>query len=258
MNHTESTDTFSIRRAISFGRCFQPNLRLQLIVYPIISLLNCIIILLFDDKPIAVPLIIVMSLLVAAMLYLSSLVFTSGSDLTIETELPLRGDEKAAFMIVYTLVVIPLLLWIPQWLTTSIATWLNPQLIAENTFFQTSSIVPEATTITNIFQSLAPTSVALLAVVSYKRRRILMPVVWTVITVVAISVVTGLTVAIKLFTSNFFHNIEDKAADIDQTQLKMDVISTITPEIIVIGVILAIVTIICTYLTYRNVKYRQA
>ncbi len=258
MNHSESINKFSIRRAISFGRCFQPNLRLQLIVYPIVSLLNSVVILLFSDKPIALPLIVMMSLLVSAMLYLSSLVFTSGSDLAIETELPLRGDEKAAFMIVYSLVVIPLLLWIPQWLSTSVATWMDPKLITENTFLQTSSIVPRATTITNVFQSLAPASVALLAVVSYKRRRVLMPVVWTIVTVVAMGVVTAITVTVKLFTSNFFSKIDENAANIDQMQLKMDVISTISPEIVVIGVVLALVTIICTYLTYRRVKYRQA
>lgn len=257
MNQSESINKFSVRRAISFGRCFQPNLRLQLIVYPIISLLNSLVVLLFSDKPLALPLIVMMSLLVSAMLYLSSLVFTSGSDLAIETELPLRGDEKAAFMIFYSLIAIPFLLWIPQWLTTSIATWIDPKLVAENTFLQTSSIVPRATNITNVFQSLAPASVALLAVVSYKRRRVLMPVVWTIVTVVALSIVTAITVTVKLFTSNFFNNINHGDIDIDQLQLKKDIISTISPEIVVIGVVLALVTIICAYLTYRRVKYRQ-
>lgn len=249
------SDNFSLRRAISFGRCFQPMLRIQMMVYPAVALLYCLSIVTLGKTPLGIPVVALISLVVAALMYLSPLVFTSGSGLVVETELPIRGDEKAIFMIVYSLVLMPLLLLVPQWVLHWLAGNIYTEWFTDNVFIKTTEL--SDFTFLNIAQSVAPAAVCLFCVSAYQRRRVLMPIVWTICATMGIGILSGVLVIVKLFSNGFIDGLTDQPAMTDEKQIVDNIMTQISPELMMLGVLLSAATLFFVWMAFRKIAYRQ-
>lgn len=249
------SDNFSLRRAISFGRSFQPMLRIQMMVYPAVALLYCLSIVTLGKSPLGIPVVALISLVVAALMYLSPLVFTSGSGLVVETELPVRGDEKATFMIAYSLVLMPLVLLVPQWILHWLANNIYTEWFTDNIFVKTSEL--NNYTFLNIAQSIAPAAVCLFCVSAYQRRRVLMPIVWTICATMGIGILSGVLVIVKLFSNGFIDGLTDQPAMTDENLIVDKIMNQVSPELMMLGILLGAVTLFFGWMAFRKIAYRQ-
>lgn len=186
------TDSFSLRRALAYGRIFSPWIGRQLLFMPLISLAVAILTIMLAINPLGALFSGLLSFIPAFMVYFGSLVFAYSTDQTMQTILPVKWSEKALFMIVYSLVVVPLCVDVPQIIADRAVIWLDPDRVDSNVILSARYMTQGVSASWNYLQQLIPAAVCLTAVVFYTSRRVLMPVVWTVVSMIGLSVLGGI------------------------------------------------------------------
>lgn len=168
------TTEFSIRRFALVGRFYMPRLYRQAIFYVVFSLLAGIV-LVYSFNSIGTILFSKFTLFAfSVMTSLGPLAFAARNSLVTETALPATGSEKSAFMLLYCLVAIPLLLFLP--FSTVVLAGTDRMMTASSLmpailrFLQADITASAPSYITYL---LVATAVCLLGVCTFRRRRVI-------------------------------------------------------------------------------------
>lgn len=259
MTTIASTDSFNFRRALAFSRCFQPSIRRQMILYPVISLVFVVSSTILGNYKLGLPLIVLMSTISSFMAYLAPLVFTIGSDLTIETLLPVKDSERAAFITFYSLIVCPLLVCIPDFAVKQIMLQFFPAVVEDNFMYEMIQENPLTNMPLSVASALVPVATCLFAISVYRHRRILMPVVWTVVSLIAISILSGVVAVSRIFQIGMSDGIEglENRIGSDPDTARDFLMGELQPAFIVIAALCVAYVIFISIMAYRNIKNRQ-
>lgn len=252
----EYSDKFSVSRALAYGRLFSPWIQRQLIFYPVISIIIPILSLLLGYTAFGMAFIAILSLIPAMMVYFGSLIFGLHSDRYIETLVPATWCEKATFTVVYSLVVLPLLVNVPTQVVYRISV-LIPSIVDGNAWIEVNQLSRafSSTWLWAIVQSLIPSAVCLLALVVYSNRRILMAVVWTVVSLIGISILGGVIGFMSAI--NMVKNDADSIKDIEPENVVATLASNMQPALITLGIIGLAIILVIVWLIFRKFRTRQ-
>lgn len=120
-----TTDRFSWRRVAMVARFFYPKLRSQIILFPVMAVALSLWVYLMPNTFVLKNVLTgFMYLAVTLMLWWASGKF-AGSNRQCETMLPALWSEKALVVVVYSLIVVPLLLFVPQMLVDYVASLIS-------------------------------------------------------------------------------------------------------------------------------------
>lgn len=251
-----SDSSFSIHRTIAFGRLYQPVLGRMLMIYPAISIVLTLLTIMLGFNKVGVPFIAIVSVAVTFMIYLSPLVFVAGGDPVIETMLPARGSEKACFMLICSLIVFPLLVWIPQISIEWIFREFFPDLFRDNFFFKIREEVGGNAMSISFLQVLVPAVTCLATVAREKRRRIVTPVIWTLVSVAGLSILGIVIGFVKFFKIGMDHarmGLEPYNGE-ELNQLVHQQLGAILG---ILAVVCVIYILIMGYISYQKISKRQ-
>ena len=269
MDYQMTDNRFSWRRVGMVGRFYYPRLKWQLIAYPIASI--CLTLLISTLIKLELPALATapFSTALSFIVYLGPLFFTAKAAREVETTLPATAGEKATFMILYSLVVIPLLTWIPQY---TVQLLMFGQIIPTdeilkhtmpaNANIDTASIMQFAikSIPANVLIYFAVILTCLYAVVSVKRNRIVMSIVFCIVYQIAVSIVTVIYFIFKIINSGFIQKIaEGKTTTPDAVADETIMLLTeITPGIIwLMGGFSLVSCIVLIYMINRGIKRYQ-
>ncbi len=191
---TTFSDSFSWQRVCMVGRYYYPALRTQVILYPLISMAIGIIsffmfYLLGKTGVSAILLYGLLFFVLTMMYYWSPGVFAHNSCQAIETILPARSSEKATFILLYALIGVSILTWVPQFVCISLLEWIFDVSVD---FVSTKKV--DVTSIgsgfywTNIFQYLVPLTTCLFVVMKRTTSRLGRGIVWSIVSLIGLSI----------------------------------------------------------------------
>ncbi len=260
------SDNFSWRRVGMVGQFYFPRLKWQLIAYPIAAI--CLTLLTSVLIKIELPAVAIapFSSIISYMVSLGPLFFTAMAAREVETSLPATNGEKTVFMILYSLIIIPLLVWIPQWLIQLLMFGSIAPIseILQHTMPSNSDIaIPQISQLatksipTNILSSFAVILVCLCTVVTLKRNRIILSIVFCIVYQIVITIVTSIYIGAKIVNAGIFQKIASgKTTSPDAvTEEITKFMTTVMPDTIwLMGGLNLIACIVLTYLIYRGIK----
>jgi len=248
-----STSTFSWQRTAIVAGYYLPSLRLQLILYPALSAAVGIINYFMFNTSVWGLFGGMMTLALQFMLYLAPIAFTRKSSQAIETILPATWTEKAIFIITYSLVVVPLLVYIPKFACTQLLNLFFDSDIAAFPFSNLSSFRNFAV---NLVQDIVPTATCLFVVMNRTTNRALLGSVWAIVSLVIIGITGAIIGIIIIYDSGIIQTVTN-GNTLDETDVTNAILSTSTPYINIISIIclLYIIGMIC--LTAQKLKKIQ-
>lgn len=261
---------FSWQRVDMIARYYYPSIRRQLIIYPAISVAVGIATFFMYNSPLSTIFAGILSMVLSFMFYFGPIVFTRRSDRAIETMLPATTGEKATFLLLYSFIVIPLLVYLPQFLVQRILIWTMPS----NDFFMTINDLTSKfigkTFGLSVAQSLVPLATCLYVVMRVKSNRAILGMVWAV----ASLIVTGICSAIygvyfalhseAFRTAAFESGYNDATAGLPPKtaqelggEIASSMVDYMMPFMITMGILSLIYVIVMAYLTARTIKKGQ-
>ncbi|MDE7411837.1 MAG: hypothetical protein K2M94_07345 [Paramuribaculum sp.] len=248
-----ATDKFSWNRVMVLARYYYPNLRTQLIIYPLVSLLSGII-LYFTTKSIAWGFLSgALSLALSIMLYLGPIVFARKQTRPIETLIPARSSEKATFILGYSLVFIPIMVYLPQFLMFTLMYHLFPISSDFAELIKTSFEFNKGFYGLSYVQGLVPTITCLFVVYAKRNNRLVMACVWAMVAMIAQTIVSGILGAIIAIRQ--FHNIANPSESPEA--FTTDFMYHLMPYLVTFFIICAVYVIIMAVFTVRNICKKQ-
>lgn len=251
-----NSDSFSWRRCLAYGRMYSPLIKYQLILWPLLAL--AIFLLSFASGFISFGIIFIglLCFLASFMVYFGPMVFAFGPDLSVETILPVKWSEKAVFVIVYSLILLPLCVKLPLSGGVLIAGYISPELAQTNSYIELQHFSLSNYGWWGMVQELIPAAVCLLAVVMYSRRRVLMATVWTFVSLFGLGIIGFVVGLLSVFRMGYNDGMEGmgrKAPD----EIVSSLMHNMSPYLITLAIIAVafIVTVVC--LICRRFKNRQ-
>lgn len=254
MTHTPD-NTFSIGRAIAYSRMF-PAIKQHLAIYTAGAFVIFAAAMIISTTAAGIFFGSIFISIISMAMYLGPLVFAIGSSPMAEVMFPATKNEKAAMMTLYTFVVLPAAILAAALLATLFARIfvdgaslcnLNP----------TRQLLTPPISILQYASALLPTSVCLLSVVSYRRHRVLMPIVWTAVSLIASSLTAGIMAIVTVlgFKHEFISRIDHAAPQQEEiTRLMFDIIMPVMWWYVAMTIIVTAVLII---LAVRKIRDRQ-
>ncbi len=248
-------DRFSFGRFAMVARYYWPTVRMQVILYPAISLAAGILISLCrNNGDMALILTGLLSMPLSLLLNFGPLVFAVKSNQEIEAMIPARTSEKTTFLLLYNLVVMPFLILFPKFLVTYIffpdfaMTLANDQeaqevlrdILADNTFFMQAI---------SMCSTLMPVAVCTFCVFFFRKRRVLYSIIWTIVSIM-VPAIAGIVFGIWFV-------LTDIASGMNQDDFKTEFFDVLRPLTISISVIGLIIDIIFCWLTARAIRRNQ-
>ncbi len=248
-------DRFSFGRLVMVARYYWPTVRMQVILYPAISLAAGILISLCrNNGDMALILTGLLSMPLSLLLNFGPLVFAVKSNQEIEAMIPARTSEKTTFLLLYNLVVMPFLILFPKFIVTYIffpdfaMTLANDQeaqevlrdILADNTFFMQAI---------SMCSTLMPVAVCTFCVFFFRKRRVLYSIIWTIVSIM-VPAIAGIVFGIWFV-------LTDIASGMNQDDFKTEFFDVLRPLTISISVIGLIIDIIFCWLTARAIRRNQ-
>ncbi len=251
------TDKFSVRRAIAYGNLFSPWIQRQMLFFPLISLAISVLSVFLGFMSLGIPFIALLSFIPSFMVYFGAMVFGVHSDRYIETLVPAKWSEKAAFVCIYAIIVIPLLVTIPSQLVYWSADTIFSKWTSGNHWLELRRIGTglSSNILWNLVQSLIPASVCLYALVCYSSKRILMAAVWSVVSLIGLSIVGGIIGFISAF--EFGKSNLEAMADRNPEYVVNALMSEMQPMLIALGCVGLVFLIFMVWLIFRKFRERQ-
>lgn len=194
------TSKFSLRRTVKVAKYYWPSLKKQVLIYSCLSLGAGVAGFLLEGIPFATLFMVLLATAMTFMAYWAAAAFTSHSSLEIETSLPAKISERALFILAYTLIAVPILLFGPKLLSS----WLlgicfDP---AQNQQIAGDLSHRFATTFgwLDTLEMYVPIVTCLFAVFAYNKSRFTMGAVWSIVSIIGLGisgVVMGLFVVFR-------------------------------------------------------------
>lgn len=268
--YPQVVNDFSWQRVDMVARYYYPSIRRQIIIYPAISVAVGIATFFMYNSPISTIFAGILSMVLSFMFYFGPIVFTRRSDRAIETMLPATSGEKATFLLLYSFIVIPLLVYLPQFLIQRILIWTIPSNDLFMTINDLTSKFVGKTFGLSMAQSLVPLATCLYVVMRVKNNRAILGMVWAVVSLIGMGVISaiyGVYIALHseaLQAEMFASGYNDAAAGLPpKTAQELSgliantVADTMMPFIIGLGILSLIYVIVMAYLTARTLKKGQ-
>lgn len=252
---TYPADRFSFGRLAMVARYYWPTVRMQVILYPAISLVAGILITLCKGHAgWALILTGFLSMPMSLLLNFGPLVFAIKSNQEIEAMIPARTSEKTTFVLRYNLVVMPFLILFPKFIVTYIffpdfamtladtqdAQEVLRDLLADNTFFMQAI---------SMCSTLMPVAVCTFCVFFFRKRRVLYSIIWTIVCIM-VPAIAGIVFGI-------WFALTDIASGMDKDAFKTEFFDILRPLTISISAIGLIIDIIFCWLTARAIRRNQ-
>ena len=252
----EHSNKFSVGRAIAYGKLFSPWIQRQLLFYPVISTLVAVLSVTLGLISYGMVFIVLLSFIPAIMIYFGSLIFGVHSDRYIETLVPATWVEKASFTVVYSLIVLPLLVVVPAHIVLWVAEHI-PSVSDGNSWLEVKRLSTAFSSglLWNIMQSIIPAAVCLFALIVYSSRRILMAVVWSIVSLIGISIiggVIGFMSAVRIAKDDM-----ESIKYADPEQIIDNLATNMQPSFIILGTMGSIAVLLIIWLIFRKFKRRQ-
>lgn len=250
-----SPDRFSLGRLAMVARYYWPTVRMQVIIYPAVSLFAGIVIALCKNHMTAALLLTgLLSLPLSLLLNFGPLVFAFKSSQEIETLIPARTSEKAAFLILYNMVIMPVLITVPKWIVT---TTFFPDMATVLAGPEGADIIRDMLSnqtwwkdILSVAQTLMPVSICMFCVFKIKKRRVLYSIIWTV---VAITLPALFGVALGIWF--VVHDVMTNGAP--EPLMKEQFIDMILPVTWALCTIATAIDVVFCWLTARTIRRNQ-
>lgn len=242
----QADDRFSWSRVAMIFRYYYPQLRIQFIVYPLISLIAGIATILSDYHTLIILFAGLLGTIQSFMFCWSPCALTR-SPRDLEVGLPALESEKATFILLYFLVGIPLLTYLPQW----ILLWIfgNPLMVMSSNMFGAGELSVNFLTIfSSLVESYVPLVTCLFVVLVARKSRVLKGVLWSVVSLVMIgmcSAVFGIVYAVN--------NIDMAGDSIDGSFVG----GMVNNLVLIIGTISLVYSVVMIYLSYRAIRNTQ-
>lgn len=251
---------FSWERLSMVARYYYPALKAQIILYPLVAIGLAVIQYALSRHEVGVLFGGMLSTVLNFMIYLAPCIFVRRGDRFIETLLPATGAEKSLFIISYCLIFIPLVTLgmnaaVPQLLST---VWPIPDDVAAfATELNQAKAVMGGSLWAQIAQEYIPLSTCMFCVMALKHNRMTMSIVWTIVSLVAISVAGAVLGIVIALSEGFRQGVADgmaAASPMDGEALAMAILSKLKGYLYTISGIAAAYTMLMTWLTYRKIS----
>lgn len=254
MTHTPD-NTFSIGRAIAYSRMF-PAIKQHLAIYTAGAFVIFAAAMIISTTAAGIFFGSIFISIISMAMYLGPLVFAIGSSPMAEVMFPATKNEKAAMMTLYTFVVLPAAILAAALLATLFARIFVDGASLCN-LIPTRQMPTPFLSILQYASALLQMAVCLLSVVSYRRHRVLMPIVWTVVSLIASSLTAGIMAIVTVlgFKHEFISRIDHAVPQQEEiTRLMFDIIMPVMWWYVAMTIIVTAVLII---LAVRKIRDRQ-
>lgn len=255
---SQNNDRFSWQRMMMVARYYGNPMRRMIMIYSAILVTLYLLALLSSFWSIEFLLTSVASTALEFMCFFASFVFVLKNDSAVITQLPARGQEKAALIIGWSILFIPLLL-IAEWtLCTGIASIFTENADVTRSIMAISDEMYPSKwfLLMNNLSNLIPMVTVLYVVMTVKHNRIAMGIGAAVVSLVALGIIGGVVGVVSALTDNTIHDIA--AGVMPSEQSVTDTVQGVVRElVIVLGSISIVYTVIGLILTWRRIVNRQ-
>ena len=261
------TPGFSFSRVWAYAQYYMPRLQGEMLIYAGISLLCFILCLLPGPGEMQKFLMVGVWTVIPILFYCGPLIFAKGSDTSIiERLMPVSAAEKLTFYYIYTLIVIPILVYLlplaAGWIYMACPSLQTPGITELYTFkFQYRGLI----LFINIISGLLIATSCLYGVMASRHNRMLFGIAGVVIANVTVGILSGIigvVAALKAFKTGFDDGVSgiepnpEKFATTFVQDMLDDFIQP-NPLTISILVIICILTFVTGWLTYRSIKRKN-
>lgn len=264
-NHAESApeikDSFSWGRVVEFGQYYAPQLKKQLLIYAIVSIVCALLTFLPVSGIAQVGIFTICWTVIPYMFYLAPLVFAKGGDQRIVTRLiPARASEKFMFYLIYTLLVIPAVVYILPYAAGQI--YLEIPAVRTD---ELSAMIELQTrrsvgliTVLNLLSAVSGVLTCLFTVLYFRHNRLIKAVISVFIVQIGVGII-----GIFWGASEFMRGVDDgRAGDYNPQNCNLvdtviDEMSHPSPYMICTLAILAVYVGIMLWMSYRAVKKKN-
>lgn len=253
INTIQVSNKFSWKRAWAISSLYEPAIKWQMIIYALVSLLTGAITFALNASIFGFLSMGLFGTVTGFMIYFGPIVFARKSNLVIETTLPATNAEKCVFYILYSVLVLPALIYIPYYSILFIGNAIYP--VADN-FKEILSLMSDGTIKTyglNLLSGMLPITVCLYTLMASEKNRIVKAILWTIGVNVALALI-GAIYGIVMAVSHSFPDPEDVTSTYQMgTQLG----STLKDLIIINSLVSGTIAAIMIWLTCRKISKRQ-
>lgn len=258
----DTDNRFSWDRVVRIGEFYFPALRMQVILYPVVALVLYGLTLLGHytfGNTIGILSGGLSSTALSFMFYFAPVVLTRRDARIVETMLPATTAEKSVFMLGYFMVVIPVLSFGVYYGVGAALQWifsLDDVLLAS--VQMTGMAYTPLLWACNLMSAIVPAITCLWAVMVVARSRALMGMVWSVVSLISLSVLSGLITLTLMYVNGFFDGIMDNPS-ITESPEAMTAMSmeTVTMVAVTVGVIGLVYNVFAVWRVWRVQSCRQ-
>ncbi|MCM1349207.1 MAG: hypothetical protein NC338_07320 [Firmicutes bacterium] len=247
---------FSPARLKMTFQYFFPAIKLPLLLYVATSLSVGIIYMLLQQSATGVVMSGLLQFILSIMLYFFPLLLYRTYNPVVQTMLPSTAGEKLTVFFIMCLVINPIVVYLPfngmQW---AMAPFINADPLFSD-IKQLSISMSEIMQGTGWLQSLPPVATCMFVVVTSARKRVGLAVGMTILTIVGLSLLSGIAGAVMAFNTNFeaFVNV---SGTVNPSELGELMAEWLKPLIVVIISACTAYTLFMTWLSYRKLKHMQ-
>lgn len=250
---------FSWQRLQMVARFYYPCLRLPLILYPTIAAVVGFLEAWLMQSVIGMAISALPSMLISFMFYLFPLFFARPKSPAVETMLPATSTEKATFFVGMCLIVNPILIYVPQYLTNYLASFFFTSPIQDGINELSFEMICQTYGF-SFFQAFPPLATCMYVVFSRWRNRMGTAIGLTIATLVAITLIGAIYGVIMAFTDSSFMQMV-KAGDTGTydagVKFGQDFASSMKSMVFVVGGLSLLYTILMAWLTFRKIRTLQ-
>lgn len=259
MNETTINNSFSWERLGLVARFYYPCLRLPLLIYPAVSLVLGISNYWLTKSEIGLLFAGLLSLILSMMFYFFPLFFTRPSSPVVESMIPATAAERLTVFAGACLIVNPILTYLPYYLID----WIfgpSSELMAMMSSFNNE--VMDKGYFVGYAQALPPMVTCMFVVFSKWKNRIASAIGFTILTIVALSVIGGIFGVVIAIAE-----LADKVEGIDPGSYEQGVmfgkliagemLPTMVIMVIALGTLSIIYTALMVGLLYRKLRRQQ-
>ena len=256
---------FSWERVMRIAEFYFPALRMQMILYPVVAIVLYSLTLLGHytlGDTVGILSGGLCSTVLSCMFYFAPVALTRRDTRIVETMLPATCAEKSVFLLGYFFVVIPVLLYGVYYGVGSAVQWIfglynvlfsvNVSVIIQNTALVYAS---------NVMSAIVPTITCLWAVLVTARSRALMGIVWSVVSLISLSMISGIGTLIMMFATGFFDAIMKNPAVAESPEamesMGGSMLGSMTSILLIVGALAMIYNIFAVWRVWRLQAYRQ-
>ena len=248
MENLQQADRFSWQRVWLVARYYYPALRNQIILYPILSLAIALIGVYGDlDSGWTIMLSGLSSFLLWLLYVWSAGVFTFHSSLPIEVSLPARDSEKATFIVLYLLVGVSVLTFVPGWIVNLLNPQANESEIAR-AFYALNPRMFWKTAMVGVAAVLIPMTTCMFAVFQSTRSRLIKGITWSIVASI------GMLIFMIIFSAVITTYIVVNDVQADEVVAARSLANSV---MFWIGTIGLIYSGLMTWLTVRSITHKQ-